>query len=77
MLTFKSPVVTILTIKFNKILVPENLMLLEVTHQILPPIQMAVMTIILKVLKSICHVRPATMFVSEQRSLQYATVALV
>jgi hypothetical protein len=36
MLQFKSPVVTI---KFNKILVPEQLILLEVTHQILPLIQ--------------------------------------
>jgi len=41
MLTSKSPVVTI---KFNKILVPEQLILLEVTRQIFPLIQMDVMT---------------------------------
>jgi len=41
MLMSKSPVVTI---KFNKILVPEQLIILEGTRQILPLIQMDVMT---------------------------------
>jgi hypothetical protein len=62
MLTFKSPVVTI---KFNKILVPKQLILLEVTHHILPLLQMDVMTSILVSIKSICHVRQATVLVSE------------
>jgi hypothetical protein len=66
MLKFKSPLVTI---KFNKILVPEQL-ILPVSHQILPLIQMEVMmTSILVSIKSICHVRQATVRVSEQCSL--------
>ena len=66
MLTFKSPVATI---KFNKILAPEQLILLAVTHHILPLIQIDVVTSILVSIKSICRVRQATVLVSEQRSL--------
>lgn len=66
MLMSKSPVITI---KFNKILVPEHLIILEGTRQILPLIQMDVMTSIWLSIKSISHVRQATVLVSEQRSL--------